>query len=81
VLGRLPLDYALWYFCVGFVAAVGGHLLVAQMLKRYQKQSYVAFLLGGCITLSALVMTALLIYQMAVGDASVGFHGVCSPIQ
>eukprot|EP00007_Cunea_sp_BSH-02190019_P008149 CAMPEP_0174233258 /NCGR_PEP_ID=MMETSP0417-20130205/3343_1 /TAXON_ID=242541 /ORGANISM="Mayorella sp, Strain BSH-02190019" /LENGTH=570 /DNA_ID=CAMNT_0015311435 /DNA_START=144 /DNA_END=1852 /DNA_ORIENTATION=+ len=78
VLGRLPLDYALWYFCVGFVAAVGGHLLVAQMLKRYKKQSYVAFLLGGCIATSAVVMTALLVYQMIVGEASFDFNSVCS---
>lgn len=51
ILGKLPLNYAVWYFFVGVFAAVVGQLALAAIIKKYKKQSYVGFLLGICIVL------------------------------
>eukprot|EP01095_Lingulamoeba_sp_RSL-Kostka_P017426 TRINITY_DN902_c0_g2_i1.p1 TRINITY_DN902_c0_g2~~TRINITY_DN902_c0_g2_i1.p1 ORF type:complete len:525 (-),score=153.13 TRINITY_DN902_c0_g2_i1:119-1693(-) len=77
ILGKLPISFGIWYFFVGLFAAVVGNLFVGWLVKKYKKQSYINFLLGFCIVLSAIVMTFTLIYGMIQGTESMHFESIC----
>jgi len=68
ILGRLTFQYAFWYAGVGFVCAAVSNRGVQYMVKKYKKESYVAFIIGGAIGLSVVAMsTTLAITQLTKG--------------
>ena len=46
LLGRIPADYGLWFGCIGFAAALLGQFVIGYLVKKFQKQSFIVFLLG-----------------------------------
>ncbi|KAL6061845.1 Membrane transporter protein, variant 2 [Balamuthia mandrillaris] len=81
ILGALPWGMGLWYFGVGFFAAILGHLGVAWMLKRYNKQSYINFLLGTLILVSGgimLVVVCIGVWRDLQEGRDMGFNALCS---
>ena len=55
--GKLPWDYALWYFFIGLIGATIGQTVLSKLIQKYKKQAFINFLLGGIIVLSVISMT------------------------
>jgi len=80
VLGKLAWKYGIWYWVVGFCAAVLGQFVVAEVIKKYKKQAFVNFLLAFVVTISAILMVVvegLSTYKSIVNHASMGFSPIC----
>jgi len=80
ILGRLAWRHGLWYFGVGFFAAILGQIWVAELLKKYKKQAFINFLLASVIVVSAVLMItieALSTYHSIVTHQPLGFSPIC----
>ncbi len=75
------LDWRLgcWFFALGLVSAYVGQTLLALLLRRYPRQSFVAFLLGVLIIVSAVAMISIDIQKLVVGSFSMQFGTPCHP--
>ncbi|KAG7367700.1 sulfite exporter TauE/SafE [Nitzschia inconspicua] len=54
--GLLQPDYAIFCLLVGFVSTVVGQLGMSVLLKRYQRNSYIAYCIGLVVAISAVAM-------------------------
>ena len=68
VFGLLDMEYALVCFIVGFISTFFGQLGLAILMKRAQRNSFIAFSIGGVVLLSALLMTVQSLLSMAEGE-------------
>jgi uncharacterized membrane protein YfcA len=78
VFGLLVSDYAAVCTLIGFVATLVGQIGLSYLMKRYQRNSYIAFSIGGVVLLSAILMTIQSLIGMA--EAESGQHksgGIC----
>jgi len=57
VFGLLIPDYGLFCFGLGFVSTLVGQTIMSCLLRRYQRNSYIAFSIGLVVLLSAICMT------------------------
>mmetsp|Transcript_12493 Transcript_12493/g.17855 ORF Transcript_12493/g.17855 Transcript_12493/m.17855 type:complete len:624 (-) Transcript_12493:179-2050(-) len=57
VFGLLIPDYALICLCIGFTATFLGQIALNHLMKKAQRNSYIAFSIGGVVLLSAFLMT------------------------
>mmetsp|Transcript_3212 Transcript_3212/g.4700 ORF Transcript_3212/g.4700 Transcript_3212/m.4700 type:complete len:425 (+) Transcript_3212:1007-2281(+) len=57
VFGLLVPDYAFVCVIVGFLATLVGQIGLGILMKKYQRNSYIAFSIGGVVLLSAFLMT------------------------
>jgi len=55
--GYLVYDYAIAYLLVGLVSTFIGQTLMAYLLKRYKRNSYIAFSIGIVVAISTVCMT------------------------
>jgi len=62
------MEYALACFIVGFISTYFGQLGLTILMKRSQRNSYIAFSIGGVVLLSALLMTVQSLLSMAEGE-------------
>jgi uncharacterized membrane protein YfcA len=69
----------LWYFALGLVSAFFGQIILDMILKIYKRQSFVAFLLGTLIIISAIAMITIDIQKLATGTFSMKFGTPCQP--
>jgi len=80
ILGLMPYDYALWYFCWGFAATFVGNLYINHLVKKYKKQAIIILLLTIVIGLSAILLavsgTITIIDTIAAGHPST-FTSIC----
>ena len=76
VFGLLIHDYAVVCLCVGFTATYCGQIVLYYLMSKYERNSYIAFSIGGVVLLSALLMTVQSLVSMAEGG---GKHpgGIC----
>ena len=65
VFGLLVPDYAVVCLVVGFCATYAGQIGLTYLMKRYQRNSYIAFSIGGVVLLSAFLMTIQSLVSMA----------------
>ena len=77
VFGLLIPDYAIICLVIGFVATFGGQIALYYLMNKYQRNSYIAFSIGGVVLLSAFLMTIQSIVSIADrgGDQETG--GIC----
>jgi uncharacterized membrane protein YfcA len=68
VFGLLVPDYSAACFVVGFVATYVGQLAMGYVMKRAQRNSYIAFSIGGVVLLSAFLMTIQSLLSLAEGE-------------
>ena len=68
VFGLLVQDYAAVCLVIGFVATIAGQLGLAYLAKKAQRNSYIAFSIGGVVFLSAFLMTVQSLLSMAEGE-------------
>eukprot|EP00541_Cyclophora_tenuis_P018582 CAMPEP_0116556994 /NCGR_PEP_ID=MMETSP0397-20121206/8998_1 /TAXON_ID=216820 /ORGANISM="Cyclophora tenuis, Strain ECT3854" /LENGTH=124 /DNA_ID=CAMNT_0004082411 /DNA_START=175 /DNA_END=549 /DNA_ORIENTATION=- len=76
VFGLLVPDYAAVCLVIGFVATYAGQIGLNYLMKRYQRNSYIAFSIGGVVLLSAFLMTIQSLVSMAE-SSSHHSGGVC----
>lgn len=76
VFGLLIHDYAIVCLVIGFVATYVGQIVLYYLMNKYERNSYIAFSIGGVVLLSAFLMTIQSLVSMAEGG---GRHagGVC----
>ena len=65
VFGLLIWDYSIVCLCIGFLATIVGQVGLSYLMKKYQRNSYIAFSIGGVVLLSALLMTIQSLVSMA----------------
>lgn len=65
VFGLLIWDYSFICLFIGFVATIVGQIGLSYLIKRAQRNSYIAFSIGGVVLLSALLMTIQSLVSMA----------------
>lgn len=76
VFGLMIYDYSLICFSMGFLATLVGQLGLSYLMKKYQRNSYIAFSIGGVVLLSAFLMTIQSLMSMAEGGHK-SSGGIC----
>jgi uncharacterized membrane protein YfcA len=76
VFGTLVPDYAVAALILGFLATMAGQLGLSYLMKKSQRNSYIAFSIGGVVLLSAILMTFQSLVRMAEG-ANEKSGGIC----
>ena len=69
----VPFSPSFFFFFFFFFFFSVGNLAVSHFVKKYKKQSYIAFLLCVCTVLSAVLMSAMTIYDIVTGQESMRF--------
>jgi uncharacterized membrane protein YfcA len=65
VFGLLVWDYAFVCLVIGFLATLVGQIGLSYLMKKFQRNSLIAFSIGGVVLLSALLMTIQSLVSMA----------------
>ena len=68
VFGLLVPGYSLVCFFVGLVATFIGQIGLGYLMRRAQRNSYIAFSIGGVVLLSAILMTIQSLLSIAEGE-------------
>eukprot|EP00592_Proboscia_alata_P002825 CAMPEP_0194375884 /NCGR_PEP_ID=MMETSP0174-20130528/24431_1 /TAXON_ID=216777 /ORGANISM="Proboscia alata, Strain PI-D3" /LENGTH=401 /DNA_ID=CAMNT_0039156361 /DNA_START=325 /DNA_END=1530 /DNA_ORIENTATION=+ len=76
VFGLLIPDYAMVCVVVGFAATWIGQILLGKLMAKFQRNSYIAFSIGGIVLMSVILMTAQSLVSIAEGHHS-KTEGVC----
>jgi len=76
VFGLLVTDYAVVCLIIGFTATIVGQIGLYYLMSKYQRNSYIAFSIGGVVLLSAFLMTIQSLVSMAEGPKS-SAGGIC----
>jgi len=78
VFGLLIPDYAMICFTIGFLATLVGQIGLFYLMKKFQRNSYIAFSIGFVVLLSAFLMTIQSLYSMAeTPRKGHGSGGIC----
>jgi len=83
VFGKLRWNYGLWFFGVGFLAAVLGQYVVAKLIQKYKKQAFISILLATLILVSLLTVTidqSFVIAKHIKEHIPMGLKGICSGV-
>jgi uncharacterized membrane protein YfcA len=73
VFQELIYDYGAMCLCVGVVSTLLGQTVMSALIKRYQRNSYIAYSIGIVVALSAVAMTIesiLAIWEAGGGGAT-----------
>ncbi|KAL7580052.1 hypothetical protein ACA910_005037 [Epithemia clementina (nom. ined.)] len=68
VFGLLVVDYAVVGLVIGFIATIVGQVGLSYLAKKAQRNSFIAFSIGGVVLLSAFLMTVQSLLSMAEGE-------------
>lgn len=68
VFGLLDPQYGPVCFGIGFVATYFGQIGLAILMRKYQRNSYIVFSIGGTVLLSAILMTVQSLLSIAEGE-------------
>ena len=68
VFGLLVPGYSAVCFFVGLFATLVGQIALGYLMKRAQRNSYIAFSIGGVVLLSAILMTIQSLLSLAEGE-------------
>jgi len=77
VFGLLVPDYAFVCLFIGFTATYVGQIVLYYLMNKYQRNSYIAFSIGGVVLLSACLMTIQSMVSLAEGDNHHQSGGIC----
>lgn len=78
VFGLINMDYAAVALGVGFVATLGGQIGLFYLMEKFQRNSYIAFSIGGIVALSAFLMTIQSLVSMADSGGPRPPSGLCT---
>ena len=68
VFGLLVPGYSVICFFVGLFATFIGQIALGYLMRRAQRNSYIAFSIGGVVLLSAILMTIQSLLSLAEGE-------------
>jgi len=68
VFGLLIHDYAVVCLILGFFATYSGQIILYYLMSKYERNSYIAFSIGGVVLISAILMTIQSLVSMAEGN-------------
>jgi len=68
VFGLLVEDYAVICLVIGFIATIAGQVGLSYLAKKAQRNSYIAFSIGGVVLISAFLMTIQSLLSIAEGE-------------
>jgi len=68
VFGLLDPQYGPVCFCIGFIATYFGQIGLSILMRRAQRNSYIAFSIGAVVLLSAILMTVQSLLSIAEGE-------------
>lgn len=68
VFGLLDPQYGPVCFGIGFIATYFGQIGLAILMRKYQRNSYIVFSIGGTVLLSAILMTVQSLLSIAEGE-------------
>jgi uncharacterized membrane protein YfcA len=77
VFGLLVWDYALLSVIVGFLATFVGQIGLSYLMRKSQRNSLIAFSIGGVVLLSALLMTIQSLVSLADKQNHRPSGGIC----
>ena len=77
VFGLLVPSYAAVCLTVGFCATYAGQLTLAHFMKKNDRNSYIAFSIGGVVLLSAVLMGGQALVSVAAGGGTHHGGGMC----
>ena len=77
VFGLLLPDYATVYLVVGFLATIVGQIGLTYLMEKFQRNSFIAFTIGGVVLLSAFLMTLQFIVTFSEESALEPAGGIC----
>ena len=66
-------DYAVICFIVGILATLVGQIGLFYLMAKFQRNSYIAFSIGGVVLLSAFLMT--IQSMVSIAERTPGDHG------
>ena len=76
--GRIKIDYALFYACLGTISAIIGNLMINSYVSKTNKTSFLIYSLLGLMVFS-LILAPLnaMITSLNESNDSFGFDGLC----
>lgn len=75
--GLLIPDYGIICLLIGFIATYYGQIVLYYLMNKYQRNSYIAFSIGGVVLLSAFLMTIQSVLSLAEGHHREASNGIC----
>ncbi|KAL3763512.1 hypothetical protein ACHAWU_009196 [Discostella pseudostelligera] len=81
VFGLLDYEYAGICMVLGFIATFVGQIGLSYLMQKYQRNSYIAFSIGGIVLLSAFLITIQSLLSMADKGGPRPPSGLCSEQQ
>ena len=78
VFGLLDMEYGLICMILGFVATLAGQIGLFYLMEKFQRNSYIAFSIGGIVLLSAFLMTVQSLLTMAESGGPRPPSGLCT---
>mmetsp|Transcript_31492 Transcript_31492/g.64879 ORF Transcript_31492/g.64879 Transcript_31492/m.64879 type:complete len:560 (-) Transcript_31492:295-1974(-) len=78
VFGLLDMDYAAVCMSLGFVATLVGQIGLFYLMEKFQRNSYIAFSIGGIVLLSAFLMTIQSLISMVDSGGPRPPSGICT---
>lgn len=81
VFGLLDYEYAGICLVLGFIATFVGQIGLSYLMQKYQRNSYIAFSIGGIVLLSAFLITIQSLLSMADSGGPQPPSGLCSEQQ
>ena len=80
VFGLLDNNYAPGLFAMGFTSTLFGQIVMGYLLRRTNRQSFIAFSVGIVVALATVCMTVQSILSMGSGG-STGGMGICTTVE
>eukprot|EP00549_Striatella_unipunctata_P025848 CAMPEP_0118716266 /NCGR_PEP_ID=MMETSP0800-20121206/27394_1 /TAXON_ID=210618 ORGANISM="Striatella unipunctata, Strain CCMP2910" /NCGR_SAMPLE_ID=MMETSP0800 /ASSEMBLY_ACC=CAM_ASM_000638 /LENGTH=420 /DNA_ID=CAMNT_0006622645 /DNA_START=137 /DNA_END=1399 /DNA_ORIENTATION=+ len=78
IFGLLVTDYAVACLVLGFVATIVGQTVMSLLLRRYKRNSYIAFSIGIVVAISAICMSTESIISLRGQGMSRGSGSLCN---
>jgi len=78
VFGLLDMEYAGVCLALGFTATIVGQVGLFYLMEKFQRNSYIAFSIGGIVLLSAFLMTIQSLLSMADSGGPRPPSGLCT---
>lgn len=78
VFGLLDMEYAGVCLSLGFLATIVGQVGLFYLMEKFQRNSYIAFSIGGIVLLSAFLMTIQSLLSMADSGGPKPPSGLCT---
>ena len=76
--GELDYDYGAVFLVIGFLSTIVGQLVMQALMKKYNRNSYIAYSVALVVSASALAMTWSSIVTIVSGNSTGG--GMCSSV-